>query len=82
MEARPLPQDSQEHSHLEDNEVSLVNQDTIHHGDIVTKNAALAGDVINNSNVMDNTAADFSSQLLIPPQHQHDRPAPDRHVQP
>ena len=30
---------------------------------------------------MDNTAADFLPQQYIPPQHRHDRPAPDRRVQ-
>ena len=74
---QPVPQTED----LEDNEVILVNQDTIHHGEIVTRNAALARDVINNTNVMDNTAADFLPQQYIPPQHRHDRPAPDRRVQ-
>ena len=74
---QPVPQTGDH----EDNEVNLVNQDIINNGEIVITIAALDRDVINNSNVMDNTAADFSSQLHIPPQHQHNRPAADRHVQ-
>ena len=66
---QPVPQTED----LEDDEVILVNQDTIHHGEIVTRNAALARDVINSSNIMDNTAADFLPQQYIPPQHRHDR---------
>ena len=74
---QPVPQTED----LEDDEVNLVNLDIINSGEIVTRNAALARDVINNSNVMDNTAADFLPQQYIPPQHWHDRPAPDRRVQ-
>ena len=68
-------------SDLRDNEAVLVNQDMINNGEIVTSTAALASDVINNSNAMDSTAADFLPQQHIPPQHRHDRPAPDRRVQ-
>ena len=53
----------------------------INNGEIVTRNAALVRDVINNTNVMDNTAADFLPQQYILPQHRHDRPAPDKQVQ-
>ena len=52
---------------LIDNEFVLVNQDMINNGEIVTSNAAFDSDVINNSNVMDNTAADFLHQQHIPP---------------
>ena len=69
-------------SDLGDNEAVLVNQDMINNGEMVTSSAALDSDVINNSNAMDNTAADFLPQQYIPPQYRHDRPAPDRRVQP
>ena len=68
-------------SDLGDNEAVLVNQDMINNGAIVTSTAALDSDIINNSNAMNNTAADFLPQQYIPPQHRHDRPAPDRQVQ-
>ena len=66
---------------LGENEVILINQDVINNGEIVTSTAALDRDDINNSNAMDNTAADILPQQYIPPQHRHDRPAPDRHIQ-
>ena len=74
---QPVPQTED----LEDNEVILASQDMINNGEIVTSTAALDSDVIDNSNVMDNTAADFQPQQYIPPQHRHNRPAPDRRVQ-
>ena len=74
---QPVPQTGDH----EDNEVNLVNQDVIHNGEIVTSTAALDRDVIDNSNVMDNTAADFLPQQYISSQHRPDRPAPDRGLQ-
>ena len=74
---QPAPQ-TEDH---EDNEVNLVNQDIINSGDIVTSTAALDRDVINNSNVMDITAADFLPRQCRPPQQQHDASTPDRRVQ-
>ena len=50
----------------------------MNNGENMSSNAALDSDVINNSNAMDNTAADFLPQQHIPPQHWQDRPAPDR----
>ena len=47
---------------LGDNEVILASQAMINNGEIVTNTAALDRDVINNSNVLDNTAANFLSQ--------------------
>ena len=67
---------------LEDDEVNLLNLDINNSGEIVTSTATLDSDVINNSNVMDNTAADFLPQQYIPTQHRHDRPVPDRGLQP
>ena len=74
---QPAPQ-TEDH---EDNEVNLVNQDIINSGDIVTSTAALDRDVINNSNVMDITAADFLPRQCRPLQQQHDASTPDRRVQ-
>ena len=64
---QPVPQTKD----LEDNEVILASQDMINNGEIVTSTAALDSDVIHNSNVMDNTTADFLPQQYIPPQHNH-----------
>ena len=66
---------------LGDNEVILASQDMINNGEIVTSTAVFDSDVINNSNAMNSIAADFLPQQYIPPQHRHDRLAPDRRVQ-
>ena len=63
------------------NEVILASQDMINNGENVIRNAALDSDVINNSNAMDSTAADFLPQQHIPPQKWQHRTAPDRQVQ-
>ena len=47
---------------LGENKVNLINQGMINNGENVTSTAALDRDVINNSNGMDNTAADFLPQ--------------------
>ena len=74
---QPAPQ-TEDH---EDNELNLVNQDIINSGDIVTSTADLDRDVINNSNVMDITAANFLPRQCRPPQQQQDASTPDRRVQ-
>ena len=51
-------------------------------GDLGDNEAVLVNqDMINNSNVMDNTAAKFLPQQHIPPQNRQHRPAPDRQRQ-
>ena len=62
---QPAPQTED----LEDDEVNLFNLDINNSGEIVTSTATLDSDVINNSNVMDNTAADFLPQQYIPTRH-------------